>query len=709
MPQTSLDTPVRFLTGVGPERAALLDKIGLRTVEDVLWNMPRGVLDLTEVRSPDELHEGELQTVRGSVADVDGRELSGGRRMSAVLLDCGAGQFVRGVWFNQPWVHKTFRMGRRALFSAKPKRRSGRWEFAHPQVQWLDDDDPNANGAVLPRYSLTEGLKMHELRRITRDAVERFAGDVPEYLPEPFRASLDLPHVGDAFRRLHLPKTMREFDTGRRRIIFDDLLEFQLGLALRRRARRRQDRAPVLSATTKIDARIRRLFPFAFTNGQDEAVREIVGDLASGRAMHRLLHADVGAGKTAVALYAMLVAVAAGYQTVLMAPTEVLASQHWSTLEEALANSRVNRLLLTGNLTRPQRRKALSQIASGEVQIVVGTQAVIQKDVRFCRLGLAVIDEQHKFGVLQRAHFTSRQNAPSQETSNDPDSPQATTTPHVLVMTATPIPRSLCLTQFGDLDVTAIRELPPGRQKVITSRIAGERERRKAWEFVRSQLASGRQAYVVFPRIEAKDVQSETASAEHMHQVLSGGELKGFKVGLVHGQMDQELKARIMASFRDGRLNAVVATTVIEVGIDVPNATLLVVHEAERFGLSQLHQLRGRIGRGKFQGYCFLFSESDSPEAARRLDALVESADGFRIAEVDFQIRGPGDVLGTRQHGDLPLRVADLTEDQELLESAREQAFELVRSGRFDEPEFVPLKVRVLERFSGLMELPQSG
>jgi ATP-dependent DNA helicase RecG len=275
-------------------------------------------------------------------------------------------------------------------------------------------------------------------------------------------------------------------------------------------------------------------------------------------------------------------------------------------------------------------------------------------------------------------------------------------------MTATPIPRSLCLTQFGDLDVTAIHDLPPGRQKVVTSRVANEHQRRKAWEFIRTQLRSGRQAYVVCPRIEASP-ESESASAEKMHQMLSGGELKGFKVGLVHGQMDADLKSRIMALFRDGRLQALVATTVVEVGLDVPNATLLAVYDAERFGLSQLHQLRGRIARGKFQGYCFLLSETDSPDALERLEALEASADGFQIAEVDFRLRGPGDILGTRQHGELPLKVADLAEDAELLELARTEAFEVVGSGRFDQPEFAPLKARVLERFGKLMELPQSG
>ncbi len=480
-------------------------------------------------------------------------------------------------------------------------------------------------------------------------------------------------------------------------MIFDDLFEFQLGLAMRRRSWKTRGAAPVLPTTAKIDARIRRLFPFTFTEGQSRAVAEIAHDLNSGEAMHRLLQAEVGAGKTAVALYAILVTVAAGQQAVFMAPTEVLANQHWQTIDAALAHSRVNRLLLTGGLNPRQRRDALAGIADGSVSLVVGTQAVIQKDVAFAKLGLVVIDEQHKFGVMQRAVFSKGSNELS---------------PHVLVMTATPIPRSLCLTQFGDLDLTTITDTPPGRQKVVTSRVSDAPTRERAWQFIKEQLHKGRQAYVVCPRIEAtaNDLSKRpAASAEEVYKLLSEGILRDFRVGLIHGRLDSDLKSAGMQAFSNGKIDVLVSTTVVEVGIDVPNATIMVIDEAHRFGLSQLHQLRGRVSRGKFQGYCFLFSDAASPEAQRRLEALETTSDGFAIAEADFAIRGPGDVLGTRQHGELPLRVADLTRDEAILREARTAAFDLVRSGEFDRPELAPLKVRVLERFGKALDLPQTG
>lgn len=687
---------VQFLKGCGPERTALLERLELRSIGDVLWYLPRDVLDLTDVREVQQLEPDKVQTVRGSVVDMDGRQLSGGRFLSAVLIECH-GQYTRGVWFNQPWILSKFRAGQLVLFSGKPKRQGGRWEFSHPRVQYLDDDDPNASGGVLCRYGLTDGLKMYEIRRIVRDAVERFAPLVPEILPEPFRRANKLPPIGEALRQLHLPASMAEYLEGRRRLLFDDLLDFQLALALRRRAWKTREEAPALPTNQKIDARIRRLFPFVFTEGQNKAVREITADIATGRAMHRLLQADVGAGKTAVAIYAMLVAVAAGWQTVLMAPTEVLANQHWATIDAALSESRVVRRLLTGSLTTAQRRRTIDEIRAGEVNLVVGTQAVIQSDVQFKKLGLAVIDEQHKFGVEQRAHFSMQESGLS---------------PHVLVMTATPIPRSLCMTQFGDLDMTIVSELPPGRQKIVTHRITGREPRTRAWDFIRKQLRSGRQAYIVCPRIEEKieDVAEGIApSAEQVHRQLSTGELRDFRVGLIHGQMDRDEKADVMEAFRAGETHALVSTTVIEVGVDVPNATIMVIQQAERFGLSQLHQLRGRIGRGRFQGYCFLFSEADAAEAIKRLSVLEATTDGFQIAEADFELRGPGDVLGTRQHGDLPLRVANIVRDRDLLLEARETAFRLVESGDFDEPEFAPLKLQVLERFGRLMDLPQSG
>jgi ATP-dependent DNA helicase RecG len=695
-PDDPLQTPVQFVRGTGLMRAELLAKLNLLTVEDLLFNLPREVLDLTRVVPIFELKPDTLQTVSGIVVDRDAKETSKGMTIVAILIQSDGG-FVRGVWFNQLFMLKKFELGQRVLFSGKPKFNLRRWEFSNPRVQWLsEEDDGESGGGIVPRYGLTEGLSQQEMRRVMRNAVEDFAPMVPEVLPESFRTRAKVPAIGPALTQLHLPRTLEEYDAGRRRILFDDLLEFQIALALRRRAWSKESQAVPLPCSAKIDARIRRLFSFRFTAGQDKAVHEITADLARDRAMHRLLQADVGAGKTAVAVYAMLVSIAAGRQAVLMAPTEVLAQQHWQTIDALLSESRVERRLLTGQLTTAERRETLAGIANGDVKLIIGTQAVIQAGVTFHSLGLAIIDEQHKFGVQQRAKFST-----------------GVVAPHVLVMTATPIPRSLCLTQFGDLDLTLMNELPPGRQRIVTSRIPSRAAARKAWDFLKQGLREGRQAYVVCPRVE-EDASlpigvDAAASAESVYRTLTQGELKEFKIGLVHGQLDREERQATMDAFRNGDLQVLVATTVIEVGVDVPNATLMVVFQAERFGLSQLHQLRGRIGRGRFQGYCFLFSEANSPDATRRLAAMESSADGFHIAEVDFELRGPGDVLGTRQSGAMPLRVADLVRDKALLEEARVAAFNLVESGELDQPEFLPLKLSVLDRFAKLMEIPQTG
>ncbi len=694
-PEDPLQTPSQFIRGVGPARAELLARLNLQTVGDLLFNIPRDILDLTRVVPAFELKPDLVQTVFGIVVDRDAKETSTGKSMVAVLLRSDGG-FVRGVWFNQPYMFRRFELGQRVLFSGKPKFTQRRWEFSHPHLQFLGEDEGETTGGLLPRYGLTEGLKQHEMRRLMRNVVEDFADKVPELLPESFRQRASIPEIKQAITQIHLPRTMEEYEAGRRRVLFDDLLEFQLGLAMRRRMWRKQQRSAPLLNSAKVDARIRRLFSFRFTGGQDRAVQQIVADLARDQAMHRLLQADVGAGKTAVAVYAMLVAIAAGHQAVLMAPTEVLAQQHWQTVDNLLRESRVDRRILTGQLTTAGRRETLEAIASGQTQLVVGTQALIQASVKFHSLGLVVIDEQHKFGVMQRAKFS-----------------EGSVAPHVLVMTATPIPRSLCLTQFGDLDLTVIDELPPGRQRIVTSRIFGHAAATKVWNFVRERLREGRQAYIVCPRVE-EDASlpigvDASASAEAVFRNVSTDILKEFKVGLVHGQQSREERSATMTAFRNGDLHVLVATTVIEVGVDVPNSTLMIVHQAERFGLSQLHQLRGRIGRGRFQGYCFLFSDAESPEAIARLSAMESTADGFRIAEVDFELRGPGDVLGTRQSGSLPLRVADLVRDKLMLEEARVAAFNLVETGEFDEPEFAPLKIRVLERFARLMDLQQTG
>jgi ATP-dependent DNA helicase RecG len=694
MSDDPLLTPLQFLAGVGPKRAELLAKLGLLVVQDLLWYLPRDYLDLSDVRAVNELEGDKVQSVRGRVVDIDHRQLTGGRSLVAVLLECQGG-YLRGTWFNQHWMYKKFQPNDNVVFSGKPKWNQGRWEIASPNVQYIgEEDDIAASRSVLPRYGLTDGLRMAEMRRISQAAVEQFVEFVADPTPPSFRAKLGLPTLSEALRKLHLPRNMDEAQAGKRCLIFHDLLDFQIALALRRRYWKRRSPAPVLQTTPKIDARIRRLFPFSLTGGQDTAIQDIVKDLQSGSAMNRLLQADVGAGKTAIAIYGMLVAIAAGYQACLMAPTELLTVQHWQTVERLLSHSRVQRLLLTGGLGTKDRQAALEQIRTGTAQLIVGTQALIQKDVSFAKLGLVVVDEQHRFGVMQRAHFSS-----------------GAETVHMLVMTATPIPRSLCLTQFGDLDLSINADLPPGRQKIITSRVSNGPTRAKAWDFIRQKLKSGRQVYIVCPRVEDSfaGLSDGLASAESMYQSLQSGELQGVKLGLVHGQMDREQKAQTMDEFRSGEIQALVSTTVIEVGVDVPNANLMVIYQAERFGLSQLHQLRGRIGRGDFQGYCFLFTETDKPEAMQRLLALETSTNGFDIAEADFKLRGPGDVLGTRQHGDLPLKVADLVRDEAVLKEARATAFTLVDSEILDRPEYAMLKIRVLDRFEKPMELTRSG
>jgi ATP-dependent DNA helicase RecG len=692
MSQNLLQSDVQFVRGVGPDRAELLQRLEIRTAEDLLWHLPRDLLDLSDVRPIPELEADEPQSVFGEVVDIDGRYTSKGGTISAVLIE-NDGSYLRGLWFNQPWVRKKFQHGQRVLFSGKPKFKSGRWEMSHPRYQLLEDDvDPASRAEVLPRYPLTEGLKMDEMRRMLRGAVEEFAPQLADPLPERFRAEHRLPTLGDAMRMVHTPQTAQDYERGKRRLILDDLLEFQLGVALRRRVWKRKPQASALPSSVKIGSRIRRLFPFEFTEGQNRVCQEIADDLNSEFAMHRLLQADVGAGKTAIALYAMLIAIANDHQAVLMAPTEVLALQHWETIQRLLSGSRVEFRLLTGSLTPAQKAKVQEEIREGTAQLIVGTQAVIQEAVSFRNLGLAVIDEQHKFGVMQRAKF---------ETGG--------LSPHVLVMTATPIPRSLCLTQFGDLDLSVMNELPPGRQRVVTSLVNHTPSKKKAWKFVCEQAQAGRQAYIVCPRITSEDEGTEVADVDTAYEKLSRGPLQGLRLARLHGRMSSEDKSDIMESFADGEIDVLISTTVIEVGIDIPNATLMVILDAERFGLSQLHQLRGRISRGQFQGYCFLFTRSESEAAISRLNVLTTSGDGFKIAEADFEMRGPGDVLGTRQHGQLPFRVADLTRDGNLLEEARRLAFDLVESGEFDSPEFAPLKNLVLDRFAELMDLPQSG
>jgi len=544
----------------------------------------------------------------------------------------------------------------------------------------------------LPLYSLTEGITQYQMRRVVAAAVEQYAAVPEEVFPPALLAQYDLLPLAEALPAIHSPTDADQLARARRRFVFQELFVLQLAVVARRWQQQIGFRAPPLPATPDISARIQRLFPFELTAGQRAAIQEVADDMASETPMNRLLQGDVGSGKTVVAVYAMLACVANGYQAALMAPTEILARQHAQTLAGLLRASRVRHLLLVGGLTAGQREAALDEIAAGQIDLVIGTHAVVQQDVRFAKLGLVVIDEQHKFGVRQRAALR-----------------QGDSSPHYLVMTATPIPRTISMTLFGDLDVTTLREMPPGRQEVRTYVVEPGDEPRW-WHFVRDKLRAGRQAFVVAPLVDESQNIAAASVAEAFER-LTNGELAAFRVGVIHGRMTPAEKEQAMADFRAGQTQVLVSTSLIEVGVDVPNACVMVIDSPERFGLAQLHQLRGRVGRGTIAGFCgVLVGERASPAARERLAAFAATADGFQLAEMDFELRGPGDLFGTQQHGLPPLRIADLRRDQAMLEEARREAQQLFAADPgLKLPDHARLRRQMLIRYGNALQLGDVG
>ncbi len=684
-------TPVEKLRGVNAERAELLRRLDIRTASDLLFNFPRDYQDLSDERSIAELEEDQLQSVRGTVQEIAVANQGFGKSRVSILLRDDTGH-LRATWFNQAFMRGKFHEGQKLLLTAKPKMRGMMWEMSHPQVTWLaEEESPLLGRKLLPVYSLTEGLSQYHMRRIVWSAVEDFA-DVPEEVfPRPLLERYQLAPLNDAIRNIHQPADQEALDAARRRFIFQELFVLQLAVSTRR-AQQRSLPAPPLPATTKIDARIRRLLPFELTASQEQAIAEVAADLALDRPMNRLLQGDVGSGKTLVALYAMLLAVAHGRQAVLMAPTEILARQHADTLAGLLEASRVRFAVLAGGTVKSERDRLLVEIAEGTVDVVMGTHAVIQDSVRFKNLGLVVIDEQHKFGVRQRAALR-----------------QGEQSPHYLVMTATPIPRTLTMTLFGDLDVSTLAELPEGRQPINTYLVEPDKQT-NWWQFVRDRLREGRQAYVVAPLVDESTAVTAPSVAAAFEQ-LTNGELEAFRMALLHGRMSPAEKQETMDRYRRGEIQVLVSTSVIEVGVDVANASVMTVAGAERFGLAQLHQLRGRVGRGSHPGFCgVLVSEELSEQGRTRLTAFANSTDGFALAELDFQLRGPGDLFGTQQHGLPPLRLADLQRDREILEEARREAQLLVgEDPGLKHAENARLRKQMLTRYGDALDISDVG
>ena len=505
----------------------------------------------------------------------------------------------------------------------------------------------------------TAKLSSRQINRIIRPLLDNLSELVAEFYDKGFLRKTNLIGRKDAFAWIHLPPDEEKLAQAKRRLKYDELFLMQLGLALRRFRTQHYSRAPACTSSDKIDSRIRRRFPFLLTEDQNNCIDEIVTDMGKSEPMNRLLQGDVGSGKTVVALYAALLAVTNKTQAAIMAPTEILTSQHFTNIERYLKGSKVSRRLVTRGLTGKKRTALLKQIVGGEMDIVVGTVALLQEDIEFQKLGLVIIDEQHKFGVEQRARLRKQ------------------TTPHCLVMTATPIPRTLAMTAFGDLDVSIIRHSPPGRGAVIT-RWVDRGNRQKAYEFIRERLKAKKQTFFVYPRITALEQDSDIKAATDEWKKLSAEVFPQFNVELLHGRMPTAKKQQIMSQFHKGKIDVLVSTVVVEVGVDVPNATIMVIEGADRFGLAQLHQLRGRIGRGEAKSYCFLFTENESEVARSRLEVMTRSNDGFEIAEHDLLLRGPGELFSTRQHGLPDLKIANIVEDYDLLVMARKNAFELV-------------------------------
>jgi ATP-dependent DNA helicase RecG len=691
---TGLDTPLQFVKGVGPQRARLLAKLGLTTVHDALLHLPARHEDrsrLVPLRTATAA-VGEMRTCAGVIAAISPPPRGRSRAPLSVLLKDDSG-FLTAIWFGQRYLEKVFQRGQHLLVHGKVQRRAGgplQLHVSDFEIAGREDDETIHTGRLVPVYPLTSGLPQRPLRSLLKRLVDEYAEQVPDPLPEALRARRGLAPIAQALSGGHFPDTEAQQLEARRRLVYDDFLLLELGLAIRRQ---REGRARGLSMQPpgRLVSGLRASLPYTLTAAQERVWGEIRQDLAAPHPMNRLLQGDVGSGKTVVAALAILTAVEAGYQTALMAPTEILAEQHRRTLGVLLEPLGVRVALLTHATKGKARREERAGIEEGAIDCAVGTHALVQGGVTFKRLGLAVVDEQHRFGVMQRATLRGKGE-----------------TPDVLVMTATPIPRTLALTLYGDLDVSVLDELPPGRTPVRTY-ARGEGKRAEIYDFLRTQMREGRQVYVVCPLVEESEL-VDLRDATEMANRLQHEVFPECRVGLLHGRVSSQDKDGIMAAFRGGETQLLVSTTVIEVGIDVPNASVMLVEHAERFGLSQLHQLRGRVGRGPWKSYCILLHGARSDDARRRVDAMVETSDGFRIAEVDLELRGPGDFFGTRQSGLPAFKVADLLRDAGQLEGARQDAFALVaRDPSLQAPEHRALRTALLARWRRKLDLAGVG
>ena len=674
-----LGTNVRYIKGIGEARAAALEKLGITTLGDLIAYFPRGYEDRTQVRPIRELTAGESVCVRGMVAaDLTAYRISGGRTIAKTRVVDDSGSLDL-VFFNMEHRRDALHQGDVCVFFGKVEDNLRRKQMINPLFE--PEGRQQVTGRIMPIYPLTAGVTQGLMVRAARQGLDACRELLPDVLPDEVRQAHKLCYVNYAYENIHFPASPEALEVARRRLVFEELFLLTCGLQLLRQ--RRRDVAGPACRRMSMEPFYRRL-PFALTGAQRRAIADAVGDMVSGKPMNRLCQGDVGSGKTMVAAACIWFAVENGWQTALMAPTEILARQHYQGLAPLLARFSIRCALLTGSIRAKERREILAGLADGSIDLCIGTHALLTEDVQYRRLGLVVTDEQHRFGVNQRAALS-----------------QKAEDPHMLVLSATPIPRTLALVIYGDLDVSVIDELPPGRQKVDTFAL-GESYRPRVQAFIRKLAAAGQQIFIVCPLVgEADQIPDERKAVTAYAKALQEETFPDLRIAVLHGKMKPKEKEAVMAAFAGGEADILVSTTVVEVGVDVPNATLMVVENAERFGLSQLHQLRGRVGRGKAKSYCVLVSQGGGEETKRRLKALTDTNDGFKIAEEDLKLRGPGDFFGQRQHGLPMLQIADLNCDMLLLSEAQTAARELLAGDdQLTAPEHRRLKQRIDELFA---------
>jgi ATP-dependent DNA helicase RecG len=679
--ETLLKSNIGTLKGVGKVRVELFRKLGIDTVEDLLYHFPRRYEDRGNIMKIAEIVPEESCSVLGTVTypPVNIRSQRGVRLTRSLVKD-GTGT-LEIVWFNQPYITSKLALGKQYIFYGKAKKTS-RMQMINPTIIQLEDMDKEC--VLVPVYPTVAGLTQAVIRQTIRQALDMLK-DIEDPLPESVLRKYRLADFGESIRHVHYPKDMESLEKARRRCVFQELLEFQLALL----SMRKQDNEAagiMFNKSTLTDSFIKSL-PFELTDAQHRVFNEIYTDMTLPKTMNRLVQGDVGSGKTVVAVLAMLVAAESGYQSAMMAPTEILAQQHFNTVSRLLEGFPFRVALLTGSTTAKNAKEILSGLANGDIHIIIGTHALIEERVQYHNLGLVITDEQHRFGVKQRALLSRK--------GNNPD---------MLVMTATPIPRTLAMILYGDLDISIIDEMPPGRIKVKTY-VVTEDYRERIDRFILKEVGEGRQVYIICPLVEDSemiDAYSAVKTAEE-----AAAKFKDCRVGIIHGKMKPAEKEEVMKSFAEGSIDILVSTTVVEVGVDVPNASLMVVENAERFGLAQLHQLRGRVGRGKNQSYCILFNQGSSEVSKERLEIMTKSTDGFYISEQDLKLRGPGEFFGTRQHGLPELKIANLYTDMNILKEAQECSERIYRYGYLEKEEYSRLKDRVYHfynlNFGGLL------